>query len=338
MGDTGTNSLGEEISFLKESEIFSRLSTKELKIIMQRGRMETYSQGSVLFNIGDPADAVYVVKAGVVEICRESGDSGKMAAVAYLGESDPIGEVAIITGSLRASMARVPEKVEILKIDEADFIDLLSQLPKLSLGLLAVFAKQLDRKFKKERVTARSRQLSGRLEYFDLPTIVQTLANSSLTGILTVTDTSGRVLAMLYFQDGRILYAKSGHLKGKQAFYQLFQSARQDSFTFKGGLPPKEFDGNAQIAMTPLGLLLDSVRYQDELDELKTRYPNPHRVFQPQSEALTWDDEETQTLAKEIWVHLKLGESIAEMVSKIPTCEHHIYKVLSVMDVEGLVA
>jgi CRP-like cAMP-binding protein len=332
MGDTGTNSLDEEISFLKESEIFSRLSTKELKIIMQRGRMETYSPGSILFNIGDLADAVYVVKAGVVEICRESGDSGKMAAVAYLGESDPIGEVAIITGSHRASMARVPEKVEILKIDEADFIDLLSQLPKLFLGLLAVFAKRLDHKFKKE-VTARSRQLSGRLKYFDFPTIVQTLANSSLTGILTVTDTSGRVLAMLYFQDGRILYAKSGHLKGKQAFYQLFQSARQDSFTFKGGLPPKEFDGDAQIVITPLGLLLDSVRYQNELDELKTRYPNPHRVFQLKSEALTWDDEETQTLAEEIWVHLKLGESIAEMVSKIPTCEHHIYKVLSVMDV-----
>ena len=106
MGDTGTNSLDEEISFLKESEIFSRLSTKELKIIMQRGRMETYSPGSVLFNIGDPADAVYVVKAGVVEVCRESGNSGKMAVVAYLGESDPIGEVAIITGSPRTSMAR----------------------------------------------------------------------------------------------------------------------------------------------------------------------------------------------------------------------------------------
>jgi CRP/FNR family cyclic AMP-dependent transcriptional regulator len=338
MGGIGEDSVDEQISFLKKSEIFSPLSTEELRMIMDRGRMETYTPGSIIFNIGDPADAVYVVKAGVVEICRGRGESGKMPVVAYLGESDPIGETAIITGSSRASVARVPEKLEILKIDKARFMDLLREIPELSLSLLTILAKRLERGFKKERVAARYRQLSGKLEYFDLPTIIQTLANSSLTGTLTVTDVSGRIFAMLYFEAGFVLYAKLGHLRGKQAFYQLFQSAAQDGFSFKGGLPPKEFDGSPQIAMSPMALLLESARLQDELKVLKTHYPDPHRVFQPQSEALAWDHAETQTLAEEIWVHLKLGQSIAQMAKEIPTCEHHIYNVLSVMDAKGLVA
>ena len=330
--------MDEEIRFLKKSEIFSPLSEEELWLTMDRGRMETYTPGSILFNIGTPADAVYVVKTGVVEICRRSGESGKVSVVAYLGESDPIGETAIITGSTRASMARVPEWVEILRIDKAGFMDLLGELPALSLSLLAVFAKRLERGFKKERVAARYRQLSGKLEYFDLPTVIQTLANSSLTGTLTITDASGRVFAMLYLETGYVLYAKLGHLRGKQAFYQLFQSTGQDGFSFKGGVPPKDFDEEPQIGMSPMVLLLESARLHDELVELKRRYPDPGRVFQPTSQALIWDDEETQTLAEEIWVHLKLGQSIAEMASEIPTCEHHIYNVLSVMAAQGLVA
>ena len=304
---------------------------------MDRGRVETFTRGSVIFNIGDPADAVYVVRTGVVEICRGGGDEENVSVVAYLGESEAIGETAIITGSPRASMARVPEKVEILIIDKASFMDLLGQIRKLALALLAIFARRLERGFREERAEARYRQLSGKLEYFDLPTIIQTLANSSLTGTLTITDKPGRVFATLYFEGGRLLYGKSGRLKGKDAFYQLLQSPTRDAFSFKGGHPPEEFDDDSKITMAPMALLLESTRQQDELKALKQRYPDRNRIFQPNSEAFTWDDTQNQALAEEIWVHLKLGESIAQLVSQIPTCEYRIYKVLYIMDVNGLV-
>lgn len=336
MDDTEENSVDEPFDFLKKAEVFGPLSTEDLKIIMDGGQMETYSAGSVIFNIGDPADAVYVVKRGVVEICRASGDGDKMSVVAYLGESDPIGETAIITGSPRASMARVPEKVEILIIRKARFMDLLVRVPRLAMSLLAIFAKRLERGFREERAEARYRQLSGKLEYFDLPTIIQTLANSSLTGTLTITDQTERVFATLYFEGGRMLYARAGRLKGKDAFYQLLQSAAQDAFSFKGGPPSKKFDEDAKITMAPMALLLESARQQDELKALKQRYPDPERVFRPDS-AFTWDDKQTLALAEEVWVHLKLGQSITQLVREIPACEYRIYKVLYIMDVNGLV-
>jgi CRP-like cAMP-binding protein len=336
MDDTAER-LDEEIDFLKNSEIFGRLSTKELKIIVDSGRIKTYTPGSTIFRIGDPSDAIYVVKSGVVEICRAKGDRDKMAVVAYLGESDPIGEMAIMTGSPRASLARVPQRAKILKIEKGTFKDLLSQMPELSISLLAILSKRLEDGIRKQRVAARYQHLSGNLEYFDLPTIIQTLATSERTGTFTITDQLEQVFAMIYFEAGKILFAKLGYLRGEDAFYQLFQSPIQDdAFTFKGGLLPVELEEEVEIGTTTMGLLMEAARQQDELKVLKATYTDPNRVFRPQSKKLTWDDEETKDLAKEIWGRLYQGETINQMVKEIPACEYRIYKVLSVMHEQKL--
>jgi len=337
MDDTAER-LEKEMGFLKNSEIFGRLSTEKLKIIVDRGRIETHTLGSIIFRIGDPSDAIYVIKSGVVEICREKGDREKIAVVAYLGEGDPIGEMAIMTGSSRASLARVPQEAEILKIEKKAFMDLLNQIPELSMSLLEILSKRLEDGLRKQRAAARYQHLSGSLEYFDLTIIIQTLAGSERTGTLTITDQFEEIFAVLYFEAGKILYAKLGHLKGEEAFYQLFQSPVRDAFTFKGGLPPEEFEEEEEIGTTTMGLLIEAAHQQDELEILKANYADPNRVFHPQSEALSWDDEETKDLAQEIWVRLHRGETIAQMVREIPACEYHIYKVLSVINVKELAA
>lgn len=335
MDDTAER-LDEEIDFLKNSEIFGRLSTEELKIIVDSGRIKTYTPGSTIFRIGDPSDAIYVIKSGVVEICREKGDRDKIAVVAYLGESDPIGEMAIMTGSPRASLARVPQRAKILKIEKGAFKDLLSQMSELSISLLAILSKRLEDGLRKQRVAARYQHLSGNLEYFDLPTIIQTLATSERTGTFTITDQLEHVFAMIYFEAGKILFAKLGHLMGEDAFYQLFQSPIQDAFTFKGGLLPVELEEEEEIGTTTMGLLMEAAKQQDELKVLKATYTDPNRVFHPQSKKLSWDDEGTKDLAKEIWGRLHRGETINQMVKEIPTCEYRIYKVLSVMHEQKL--
>jgi CRP-like cAMP-binding protein len=335
MDDTAER-VEEKVGFLKNAEIFGRLSIEELKIIVDKGRMETYTPGSTIFRIGDPSGAIYVIKSGVVEICRAKGDREKMAVVAYLGEGDPIGEMAIMTGSSRASLARVPQRAEILKIEKRAFMDLLNEIPKLSMSLLGILSKRLEDGLRKQRAAARYQHLSGNLEYFDLPTIIQTLATSERTGTLTITAHFEEVFAMLYFEAGKVLYATLGHLRGEEAFYQLSQSPVQDAFTFKSGLSQGEFEDEEEIGTTTMGLLMEAAHQQDELKVLKTTYTDPNRVFRPQTKALSWDDEETKSLAQEIWTRLHRGETIAQMVKEIPTCEYRIYKVLSVMDEKEL--
>ena len=336
--DSAEEKLAQEIGFLKKTEIFGRLSPEELKVIVDSGRIETYRRGKTIFKIGDPSDAIYVIKSGVVEICRAKGEREKMVVVAYLGESDPIGEMAIMTGSSRASLARVPQKAEILKIKKGVFMDLLNQIPELSISLLAILSKRLEDGLRKQRAAARYQHLAGNLEYFDLPTIIQTLATSERTGTLTITGQQDRVFARIYFETGKVLYAELDHLKGEEAFYQLFQSPMQEAFTFKGGSPPVEFEEEEEIATATMGLLMEAARQHDELKVLKKPYSDPKRVLRPQSEALQWDDEETSDLAEEIWARLQRGETIDQMAREIPFCQYRIYKVLSLMEEKGLAA
>jgi CRP-like cAMP-binding protein len=336
--DDSAERVEEEIGFLKNTEIFARLSAEELKVILDRGRVETYTPGSTIFRIGDPSDAIHIIKSGVVEICRAKGDREKIIVVAYLGESDPIGEMAIMTGSARASTGRVPQEAEILRIEKSDFMDLLNQIPELSISLLAILSKRLENGLRKQRAAARYQHLSGNLQYFDLPTIVQTLATSERTGTLTITDQMESVSEQICFEGGKVLYARVGHLRGEEAFYQLFQSPIKDAFTFKGGMPPEELDEEEEIDNTTMGLLMEAARQQDELKVLKETYSDPNRVLCPQSEALQWDDDETEVLAQEIWHRLGQGQTIDQMVNEIPVCQYRIYKVLSVMDEKGLAA
>ncbi len=336
MMDNSASRLEQEIGFLRNSEIFGRLSPEELKLILDRGRLETYTAGSTIFKIGDPSDALYVIKSGVVEICRAKGDREKMVIVAYLGESDPMGEMAIMTGSSRASLARVPQEAEILRIEKRDFVDLLNQFPELSINLLAVLSKRLEDGLRKQRAAAHYHHLSGNLRFFDLPTIIQTLATSERTGTLTITDQLERVSARIYFEAGRVLYAEAGHLRGEEAFYQLFQSPVGDGFTFRGGFPPEEFQEKEEIGTTTMGLLMEAARQQDELKVLKETYSDPNRVLRPQSEDLLWDDDETEALAQEMWARLQRGETIDQMMRELPACQYRIYKVLSLMNEKGL--
>jgi hypothetical protein len=191
---------------------------------------------------------------------------------------------------------------------------------------------------RKQLAGDRYQNLSGNLEYFDLPFIIQTLATSEMSGTLTITDKLKRVFAMLYFKAGKVLFAKLGHLGGEEAFYQLFQSPIQEAFAFKGGLFPKAFEEEKEIGKKMMGLLMEAAHQQDELKMLKATYTDPDRIFRPQSETLPWDDEKTKSLAQEIWARLQRGETIAQMVREIPTCEYRIYKVLSIMDEKGFAA
>jgi len=83
---------------------------------------------------------------------------------------------------------------------------------------------------------------------------------------------------------------------------------------------------------------MEAARQQDELKVMKARHADPNRALRPQSETLSWDDDETKDLAREIWARVHREQTIAEMVGELPVCEYRIYKVLSTLNSKGLAA
>jgi len=329
----------DNLRFLKLAEIFEALGESHLRIVFERGRVESYlTPGGILFQPGDPADALYVVKSGVVEISRARGESDVPSVVAYLGEGDTIGEMAITTGSPRGSLARVPQMAEVYKLSQPAFAALMQEIPEFAACLLRVMSRRLEDRLRRQRVAGRYQQLSGDLQYFDLATVIQALAGSGRSGTLTIRNFSGNVFAAMYFDLGRIRYANLGTLKGKQAVYQLFLSPLQESFFFRGGPLPSEFTDEEEIMGSTTGLLMQCVHLLDELRDLKTEFPDDHRQFKLNLKTLTWEDADTMALARMIFECLLQEDSITRIVQRIPFNEAAIYMVLSEMQHKGMIA
>lgn len=321
-----------EIAFMKESEIFGALSDDTLRTIVANSTLVNHPPGATVFTIGDPVTEVYIIKSGIVEICRPSDDPEKLNVVAYLTSGDSIGEMSILlTGDTRSSMARAPEGAEILLINYETFLKLFRGLPELGLRLASVFARRLKTSIKKERVQTKHRELSGTLQYFDLPTVIQTLLSSDeRTGVLTVYDKEQDSIADLFFEAGSIKYAKVGHLFGEEAFYQLFQiDLSGGSFTFKERKFPEGFDARAQIDQPGMSLLFEAARLSDELKLVKEDIPDPGRTFTPKKTALEWEDDDNRVLANGIWNMLKRGSTVTEILESLPRSHYSIYNVLA---------
>jgi len=338
MAPTKGQQLDDSIRFLKRAEIFEGLAAAHLRIILEKGAVESYqTPGGILFQLGEPADALYVVKSGVVEICRARGEDEAPSVVAYLGEGETIGEMAITTGSPRGSLARVPQAAEVYKLTKPAFEALMREIPEFSACLLSVMSGRLEDRLRKQRVAARYQQLAGDLKYFDLATVIQALAGSGRSGTLTIRNSSGKVFAAMYFDLGRIRYAYLGTLKGKQAVYQLFLSALQESFIFQGGPLPADFTDEEEIMGSTTGILMECVHLLDEMRDLKTEFCDDQRQFKLNIKTLTWEDPATLALARRVFQCLQQESTIARMVQQISYNEASIYMMLSEMKHKGII-
>ncbi|UCD78980.1 MAG: cyclic nucleotide-binding domain-containing protein [Desulfobacterales bacterium] len=330
--------LDDHISFLKRAEIFEALGSDHLWIVLRHGSIESYTTpGAILFQLGDPADVLYVVKSGVVEICRARGEGETPSVVAYLGEGDTIGEMAITTGTPRGSLARIPQMAEVFKLSKSSFDSLMQKIPEFSNSILSVMSRRLEDRLRKQRMAARYQKLSGDLQYFDLATVIQALAGAGRSGTLTIRNSAGSNFAEIYFDLGRIRYAKLEHLKGKQAVYQLFLAPPQQSFVFESGSLPADFSDEEEIMASTTGLLMECVHLMDELRELKSEITDDQHRFELNMKTLTWEDPDTMALARQIHQRLQNNDTIAQLVRRIPHNEAEIYMVLSEMQHKGLI-
>ena len=76
-------------------KLFDGLSATELNTLRGLCRVESFPAGHEIFREADPGEAVYVIRAGSVEILAQvSGD--KREVVSRLGPGDFFGEMAVI--------------------------------------------------------------------------------------------------------------------------------------------------------------------------------------------------------------------------------------------------
>ena len=125
--------------FLAYVPIFAGLDPALRDQLAARAQITHLAAGDWLFHEGDPGDAVYIVRAGRLEVV----DEGAGQVIRQLGRGDVLGELALLTDSPRSASVRAARTSDLLAISRADFDGMLESSRALSLALNRILGEQL---------------------------------------------------------------------------------------------------------------------------------------------------------------------------------------------------
>jgi CRP/FNR family cyclic AMP-dependent transcriptional regulator len=86
--------------------------------------------GRTVFELGSPADGLFIVLSGRVRILREDG-----AEVAVLGSGEYFGELSLLTGTTHHHAVEAVEDTELMVVPKERFDSLLAENPELAAGI-----------------------------------------------------------------------------------------------------------------------------------------------------------------------------------------------------------
>ena len=141
---TTESSSAEHADLLARVELFAGLKRVTLAKLAAHLVPVPLTSGTELFRQGDPGDAFYLVAKGDMGVYVAMGADVGETRVAVLGPSDPLGEMALLTGAPRSATIRAETNGELLRLDRARFLNLVRQEPDVALAMAATLSRRLQ--------------------------------------------------------------------------------------------------------------------------------------------------------------------------------------------------
>jgi len=133
-----------EASVLDQVDMFRPLPAQLKAQLESRLVEKTIAAGQVVFNEGDPADAMYLVASGEVAVSIADKSLGLSCELARLGPGMPFGEMALLTGGVRSATVRAVDDT-VLRVLSRDILYKLVQVaPAVALQMAGVLAHRLE--------------------------------------------------------------------------------------------------------------------------------------------------------------------------------------------------
>lgn len=105
------------------------------------GKNQVFKEGDMIFRQGDPADCMYLVRKGALDvfIAKDDGD----LPLATLDAGSIVGEMAFFDNKPRSASVRAAQTSEVTQITRADFDKLLTQVPKWMVTMMQSLSGRL---------------------------------------------------------------------------------------------------------------------------------------------------------------------------------------------------
>jgi hypothetical protein len=100
--------------------LFPGLAEPLLAEAAEQLRVIHAAAGTAIVRVGDPADCLYIITRGEVDIVRENAAGGK-APLAVLGPGQFFGEIGLLSGEMRSVSAYAVTEVDLLALDRETF-------------------------------------------------------------------------------------------------------------------------------------------------------------------------------------------------------------------------
>jgi CRP-like cAMP-binding protein len=123
---------------------FGGLDADALERLAATMRTRRFRRGEVIFHIGDPGDALFVIVSGEVKISLPS-ETGEEAILATLRDGDVFGELALLDGAPRSASATALSATEAVVLPRDRFRELIATEAGVRDALLASIAGELRR-------------------------------------------------------------------------------------------------------------------------------------------------------------------------------------------------
>jgi len=138
------NDIDQLVHFLKNVKLFAELSPESLAKLGTCLKTAEFPPSEVIVREGAPGVSMYIVKSGLVEVRKKDPTTGIDFLVAQLSEGAAVGEMSLLTGKPRSATVTTVQPTVVFTLTRADFRNLLTQHPEISLGLARILAERLE--------------------------------------------------------------------------------------------------------------------------------------------------------------------------------------------------
>jgi uncharacterized membrane protein len=162
-----------DAALLAQVPFFQVLDDEERIFLAGELDVVRFREGDMVFNYGDPGDALFVIRTGEVEVFFKD-DTGERIVLETAREGEFFGELSLLDNGPRTASVVVTRELEALRVDRNDLDHLLRMHPEAALDLLTAMGRRMRVTAELLRHTA-SRNVNELVE--DKRTVVQKAAD-----------------------------------------------------------------------------------------------------------------------------------------------------------------
>lgn len=174
-----------KVDYLKRVDIFKSMTREEIDSFGKKLPMKQCARGTLLFTPDDPAERLFILKEGQVELYRLTA-GGKRLVTRRLGPGSIFGEMGLFGQTMHGEFAEVTEDALVCSATREDLLHLLREYPDVAVRFMELIGNRL-------------RQLEERLEHAVFSPVPVRLASFLLAN---ADPTQGQVSGLTHAEIG----------------------------------------------------------------------------------------------------------------------------------------